>query len=37
MSLIVLELPDIFAAAFIEESAFAVPLIMPHTFEFLPN
>jgi hypothetical protein len=37
MSLIVLELADIFAAAFIQESAFADPVIMPRTLEFLPN
>lgn len=33
MSLVVLELPDIFAAAIIQKSAFTVTIIMPHTFE----
>ena len=37
MSLIVLEVADIFASAFIQESAFAVPIIMPNTSEFLQN
>jgi hypothetical protein len=37
LSLVILKLADIFAATFIQEVAFTVPIIMPNTSEFLPN